>query len=85
MMLKCKRRDASLVTVAAKNAELSEWTIGCRRMQKRVHFSKASRSAKSSLPTGSWRTLFKYCHPHTERSHREFYISPMSDQFVRTD
>ncbi len=48
MMLKCKRRDASLVTVAAKNAELSEWTIGCRRMQKRVHFSKASRSAESS-------------------------------------
>ena len=58
-----KRREASRVTFAADNAELSERTIGCRRMQARVHFSKASRSAKSSLPTGSWRTLSRYCHP----------------------
>src|ERR1700730_978994 len=58
-----KRRDASRVTFAADNAELSERTIGCRRMQARVHFSKASRSAESSLPTRSWRTLFRYCHP----------------------
>jgi hypothetical protein len=39
------------VTFAADNAELSERTIGCRRMQARVHFSKASRSAESSLPS----------------------------------
>ena len=29
----------------------------------RVHFSKALRSAESSLPTRSWRTLFRFCHP----------------------
>jgi transposase-like protein len=40
-----KRRKASRVTFAADNAELSERRIGCRRMQARVHFSKASRSA----------------------------------------
>ena len=50
MMLKCKRQEASLVTVAAENAGLSERTSGCRRMQGCVHFSKASRSAESSLP-----------------------------------
>ncbi len=41
MLLKCKTQEASLVIVAADNAELSERTIGCRRMQGRVHFSKA--------------------------------------------
>src|ERR1700732_5238788 len=50
-----KRREASRVTFNADNAELSERTIGCRRMQARVHFSKASRSAESSLPTTRWR------------------------------
>ena len=56
------------MTVAADNSELSERKIGCRFMQGRVHFSKASRNAKSSLPTRSWRTLFRYCHciPLTE-------------------
>jgi hypothetical protein len=34
-------------------------------MQGRVHFSKASRNAKSSLPTRSWRTLFRYLPPHS--------------------
>jgi uncharacterized Zn-finger protein len=63
MMLKCKRREASLVTVAAENAGLSERTSGCRRMQGCVHFSKASRSDDSSLPIRNWRTLFRYCHP----------------------
>ena len=58
-----KRREASRVTFAADNDELSERTIGCRRMQARVHFSKASRSGDSSLPTRSWRTLFRYRHP----------------------
>jgi len=43
-------------------ADVSERKIGCRFMQGRVHFSKASRNAKSSLPTRSWRTLFRYCH-----------------------
>jgi hypothetical protein len=62
-MPKCKRQEASLVTVAADDTERSERTSGCRRMQGRVHFSKASRSAESSLPTRSWRTLFRYCHP----------------------
>ena len=54
MMLKCKRQEASLVTVAAENAGLYQ---GC------VHFSKASRSDESSLPIRSWRTLVGYCHP----------------------
>ncbi|TPV99568.1 MAG: hypothetical protein USCAAHI_00994 [Beijerinckiaceae bacterium] len=58
-----RRREASLVTVAADDAELLDRAIGCRRMQGRVHVSKASRSAESSLPTRSWRTLFRYCHP----------------------
>ena len=48
------------MTVAADDAELSERKIGCRLG--RVHFSKASRNAISSLPTRSWRTLFRYCH-----------------------
>ena len=33
MMPKCKRQEASLVTVAADDTELSERTSGCRRMQ----------------------------------------------------
>ncbi len=49
MMLRRKRQEASLVTVAAESAELSERTIGCRRMQGRVHFSKAARSAESVI------------------------------------
>src|ERR1700730_13111508 len=57
-----RRREASLVTVAADDAELLERAIGCRRVKGRVHFSKASRSAESSLPTRSWRWLFRYCH-----------------------
>jgi hypothetical protein len=50
MMLKCKKREASLVTVAAENAGLSERKSGCRRMQGRVHFSKASRDAAANRP-----------------------------------
>jgi hypothetical protein len=46
MMLKCKRQEASFVTVAADNAEFLERTIGCLRMQGRVHFSKALRSTE---------------------------------------
>ena len=42
-----KRREASLVTVAAD--ELSERKIGCRFMQGHVHFSKAPRNANREL------------------------------------
>jgi hypothetical protein len=64
MMPKHQRQEASLATVAADDTGLSARTSGCRRKQGRVHFSKASRSAESSLPTRSWRSLFRYCHPN---------------------
>jgi hypothetical protein len=43
MMLKCKRREASLVTVAAENAGLSERTSGCRRMQGRAFLESVAK------------------------------------------
>src|SRR5262249_40781956 len=62
MMLKCRRQAGSLVTVAAENANF--WRGGwVPTHQGRVHFSKALRSAEYSLPTRSWRTLFRFCHP----------------------
>ena len=65
MMPKCKRQEASLVTVAADDTELSERTIECRRMQGRVHFSKASRSAESSLPTRKLANALQILPPHS--------------------
>ena len=67
MMLKCKRRDASLVTVAAKNAELSEWKIGCRRMQKRVHFSKSVAKRRILITYQELANALQILPPHSIR------------------
>ena len=64
MMPKCKGQEASLVTVAADDTELSERTIECRR--------KASRGAESGIDMSG--------HPIIARSARDPPIVPRSGQ-----
>ena len=47
------------------NAELSERTIGCRRMQGHVHFSKASRSAEILITYQELANALQILPPHS--------------------